>query len=64
MLKKNSEIKWTNQARSSFQSIKEAIMTAPMLINPDFDKDFYIFSFASKDTIAAVLLQKNDEGQE
>ena len=56
MLKKNSEIKWTDQARSSFQSIKEAIMTAPVLISPDFDKDFYIFSFASKDTIAAVLL--------
>ena len=64
MLKKNSEVKWTNQAKNSFQSIKEAIMTAPVLISPDFDKEFYIFSFASKDTIVAVLLQKNDEGHE
>ena len=39
-------------------------MTAPILIIPDFDKEFYIFSFASKDTIAAVVLQKNDEGHE
>jgi hypothetical protein len=39
-------------------------MTAPVLISPNFDKDFYIFSFASNDTIAAVLLQKNEDGHE
>jgi hypothetical protein len=31
------------------------------LISPDFTKDFYLFSFASKHTIGAVLLQKNNE---
>jgi hypothetical protein len=56
MLRKDSEIKWTEEARHSFESIKKAIMTAPVLISPNFDKDFYIFSFASNDTIAAVLL--------
>lgn len=30
----------------------------------DFTKDFFIFSFASKHTIAAVLLQNNIMGQE
>jgi hypothetical protein len=35
-----------------------------VLINPDFTKDFLIFSFASEHTIAAVLLQKNNEGHE
>jgi hypothetical protein len=39
-------------------------MTAHVLISPNFDKDFYIFSFASNDTIATVLLQKNDDGHE
>jgi hypothetical protein len=34
------------------------------LISPDFSKVFYIFSFASNDTIAAVLLQKNADDQE
>jgi hypothetical protein len=33
---------------------------APVLISPDYSKDFLIFSFASFDTLAAVLLQKND----
>jgi ribonuclease HI len=56
MLKKDSEMKWTEAARQSFHDIKEAITTAPVLISPDFSKVFYIFSFASNDTIAAVLL--------
>jgi hypothetical protein len=30
----------------------------------NFSKDFIIFSFTSKDTIARVLLQKNDQGDE
>lgn len=39
-------------------------MEAPILISPDYTKEFYIFSFASYDTLAEVLLQKNDEGVE
>ena len=35
-----------------------------MLISPDYSKDCMIFYFASFDTVAAVLLQKNDQGQE
>jgi hypothetical protein len=37
---------------------------APVLIIPDYSKDFLIFSFASFDTVATVLLQKNAEGLE
>ena len=39
-------------------------MSAPTLINPNYYKYFYIFSFSSNDTIATVLLQRNDQGQE
>jgi hypothetical protein len=35
-----------------------------MLISPDYSKDFLIFSFASPDTVAVVLLQENDSGLE
>ena len=35
-----------------------------MLVSPDFSKDFLTFSFASQDTIAAILLQKNADGLE
>eukprot|EP00253_Pinus_taeda_P027817 PITA_27817 len=64
MLKKGSEKKWIDAARSSFEAIKQDIMKAPTLINLDYAKEFCIFSFASYDTLAIVLLQKNDEGIE
>jgi len=34
------------------------------LINPDFNKYFIIYSFASKDTIASILTQRNLKGEE
>jgi hypothetical protein len=34
------------------------------LVSPDFSNDFIIFSFASNDIVAGVLLQKNDQGNE
>jgi ribonuclease HI len=64
MLRKGNEVKWTIEPRESFVQIKKALTEAPVLISPDYSKDFLIFSFASCDTVAAVLLQKNDQGQE
>lgn len=64
MLKKGSEIKWNGVARKLFESIKKAIMEAPTLISPDYRKEFHLFSFASKDTIAVVLLQQDEAGHE
>jgi len=64
MLRKGSEIKWTDAARRSFGSIKKAIMEAPTLRSPYYSQEFHIFSFASKDTLVAVLLQVDEEGSE
>jgi hypothetical protein len=64
MLKNDTKIKWDTESRQSFEQVKRALTQAPVLISPDFTKDFYLFSFASKHTIAIVLLQKNSEGYE
>jgi hypothetical protein len=37
---------------------------APVLIRPNYDKEFLILSFTSVHTIIVVLLQKNEENQE
>jgi len=39
-------------------------MEAPTLISLDYSKEFHIFSFASGDTLAVILLQKDNEGLE
>jgi hypothetical protein len=64
MLKKDVKIKWDSESKQSFEQVKRALTEAPILISPNFTKDFYLFSFASEHTIAAVLLQKNNEGYE
>jgi hypothetical protein len=64
MLRKGHEISWTAESRGSFAQIKKALTEAPVLSSPDYSKDFLIFSFASDDSIVAVLLQRNDQGRE
>jgi len=62
MLKKNSTVKWMAESKASFSQTKKVISEAPVLVSPDYLKDFLIFSFAYEHTITEVLLQNNEEG--
>jgi hypothetical protein len=62
MLRKDNEIKWTYEAHSSFDQIRKYLTEAPVLVSLDYSTEFLIFSFASFDIVATVLLQKNSEG--
>ena len=62
MLKKGNEVKWIVEPREYFFQIKKELTEAPVMISLDYSKDFLVFSFASFDTVAIVLLQKNEEG--
>jgi hypothetical protein len=64
MLRKGNEIKWTFESCNSFDQIKKALTEAPVLISPNYSKEFQIFYFASFNIVATVLLQKNVEGLE
>ena len=64
MLKKDAKVKWSLETKQAFESIKVALTQAPVLTSPQFDRDFIIFSFASDNTITAILLQKYDQGNE
>jgi hypothetical protein len=64
MLRKRNKVKWTTEPRESFNQMKQALTEAPVLISPNYSKYVMIFSFASFDTIAVVLSQKNAEGLE
>ena len=64
MLKKGADIKWTVEAKNSFEEIKKALTQAPALINPYFSKEFMVFTFASENTIVGFLLQKGQQGTE
>ena len=64
LLKNDAKFEWKYEGKIAFKYIKNSISMSLILISPDYSKEFQIFSFASEDTIAGVLLQKNKEGQE
>jgi hypothetical protein len=64
MLKKCNKVKWNAKEKSSFQQIKKALGEVPVLVSPNYSKEFLVFSFAFKSTIVVVLLQNNDENFE
>ena len=64
ILKKGAIINWEGEPSIAFQEMKSAIKNAPVLRTSDYEKHMHIFSFASFHTIATVLLQRNDNGNE
>jgi hypothetical protein len=56
ILGKGNKVKWTVEPRKYFDQIKKSLTKAPVLISPNYSKDFLTFSFASFDTVASVLL--------
>lgn len=60
---KVKKFKWTDQANSAFLKLKSALISAPVLSNPDFSRPFKIQCDASDIGIGAVLSQDFDEGE-
>lgn len=55
--KKHKTIKWTIQGEESFEKLKVALISAPILTPPDFTKTFIIHCDASNTAIGAVISQ-------
>jgi len=64
LLKKGISFEWTSSQEESFQSLKDKLLSAPILNMPDFDKPFLIRTDASYAGIGGVLLQKDDNNVE
>lgn len=56
MLKKDSVVKWTEEVIKSFNLVKLALSSAPVLISLDYTQDFILFSFVSDHTMAVLLI--------
>ena len=55
-------INWKKEGKASFEEIKEEIASTTTLINPNFDKDFILYTLGGDSSISAVLTQLNSEG--
>ena len=61
MLKKDTIVKWIEDAMKYSNLVRLALTIDPVLISPDYTHDFIIFSFISEHTLAVVLTQKKDQ---
>ena len=51
---------WDQQAQESFDALKQALASAPLLLAPDSTRDFILYVLASDNAIAGVLVQEDD----
>jgi hypothetical protein len=57
LLKKNKVFLWTSDQEVAFNTLKAALICAPVLSLPDFSKPFAIETDASDSGVGAVLMQ-------
>lgn len=57
LLSKNVKFEWTSECQTAFDGLKQALVTAPILSNPDFAQPFHLFVDASQTGIGLTLGQ-------
>ena len=51
---------WSLACPNAFQQLKDALVSPPVLVYPDFQKPFVLHTDACKEGLGAVLEQKSD----
>ena len=64
MVKQSVQFKWTDSEKGAFNKIKTSIAHAPSLKSPNFEKYFILYTFASYNSLGAVVTQKEEGGDE
>jgi hypothetical protein len=60
LLKKDRSFSWADDVENAFVGIKKEISSAPVLANPDFEKEFMIYTNATEEAIYVILMQCDD----
>ena len=63
LLKKNVPFMWSKTCQQAFNQIKELLSRGPILLTPDFSKQFHLAVDASGVGSGASLMQKGGDGQ-
>ena len=48
---------WTNKCQVAFDTLKNTLIERPILVFPDPNKNYHLFTDASKATWSAILMQ-------
>ena len=62
LTKKDGDLTWGAEQRKAFQQLKMALVTAPVLRLPDFDREFIVITDASQVSVGGILTQDFGNG--
>jgi len=63
-LTKDISFKWTSHCENAFKTLKQTLITAPVLGYPNFNKPFILACDASGSAIGYILSQLGDDNKE
>src|SRR6266511_567217 len=46
---------WGQEQQQAFERLKQIISTVPVLVHPDFNRPFIVYTDASKESLGAIL---------
>ena len=64
LLHKGTPFLWTNECQTAFETLRQAVISAPVLSYPDYSKPFILYTDASDYGIGAAIHQIGDDGKE
>ena len=56
LIKKEVPFMWTSKCQLAFDALKDCLMKSPILVYPDPNKEYHLFTDASKYTWSAILM--------
>ena len=62
-LTKNAEFVWSKECQLAFNSLKQKLTTAPVLVYPNFGQSFLLETDVSIKVLGAVLSQRQEDNQ-
>ena len=63
LLHKDVKWNWGQEQQESFEKLKMALVSTPVLARPDFSKRFTVQTDAIDESLGAVLTQQHDDGE-
>lgn len=63
LTKKNARFEWSDDCEQAFLTLKNHLISAPILACPDFSREFRLLCDASTTGIACVLSQEYEDGE-
>ena len=64
LLRKDTKFQWSNEAQTAFEELKQKLTSDPVLVFPDFNREFILYTDASDVAIGYILGQMDSDKKE